>query len=281
MRFAVCNEVFEDLSLPEQFRAAAELGFDAVEIAPYTIAQYVTDVDAARRRQVVELARDNGLAVAAIHWVLARTQGFHVTHPDPRVRQKTVDYLRALVDFGVDIGAEVMVVGSPAQRAVTNEVSYAEAWKWFSEAIAAAAARGAGAGLKICIEPLAPATGNNFILKAFEAVKMARQIAMPNVGVILDTYSGALTEEDLPGAIRETGSLLFHYHCNDHNKRAPGWGKVDFVSIFEALLDINFAGYCSVEVFDFSLDPREHVGKGLEHLRRCLAEAEARRSKLG
>ena len=125
------------------------------------------------------------------------------------------------------------------------------------------------------MEPLAPAVDNNFLMKAFEAAKMARQIGLPNVGVIIDTYSGTLTEEDLPGAIRQTGELVLHYHCNDLNKRAPGWGRVDFVPLMRALLDINFSGYCSIEVFDFSLDPREHVGRGLEHLRQALAQAEA------
>lgn len=276
MRFAICNEVFEELPLAEQFSTAADLGFDGVEVAPFTIAPYVTDISAQQRWEIAGLAADHGLDVAAIHWVLAKTEGFHVTHPDPAVRARTVDYLRALVDFGMDIGAEAMVVGSPDQRAVTEDVTYAEAWGWFSQAMAAAGEQGSAEGFKVCIEPLAPAVNNNFMLKAYEAAKMAREIGMPNVGVILDTYSGTLTEEDLPGAIRATGELLFHYHCNDHNKRAPGWGRVDFVPIFEALVDISFGGFCSIEVFDFSLDPREHVGRGLKHLREALAQARAR-----
>lgn len=274
MRFAVCNEVFEGMSLADQFKTAAELGFDAVEIAPFTIARYVTDIPAPRRREIADMARDAGLAIAAIHWVLAKTEGFHVTHPDPGVRARTIDYLRALVEFGVDIGAEGMVVGSPAQRAVLEDVTYAEAWQWFAEAMAEAADEGRQAGFKVCIEPLAPATDNNFIFKAFEAAKMAREIGLPNVGVIIDTYSGSKTEEDLPAAIRATGDLLMHYHCNDINKRAPGWGRIDFVPILRALLAINFGGYCSIEVFDFSLEPREHVGRGLAHLRECLAKAQ-------
>jgi len=273
MRFAICNEVFEGMDLAEQFATAAELGFDAVELAPFTISPYVTDIPAARRAEIRRLAADHGLAVAAIHWVLAKTEGFHVTSPDPAVRSRTVDYLRALVDFGVDVGAGAMVVGSPQQRRVLPEVTYAEAWAWFAEAMAAAGAHGAAAGFKVCIEPLCTEAENNLIIKACEAAKMARQIAMPNVGVILDTYSASRAEEDLPAAIRETGELLFHYHCNDLNRRAPGWGRVDFVPILDALLDIGFQGYCSIEVFDFSLEPREHVGKGLLYLKDALARA--------
>ncbi|MCX7598220.1 MAG: sugar phosphate isomerase/epimerase [Armatimonadetes bacterium] len=274
MKFAVCNEVFGDLPLSEQFAVAAQLGFDGIEISPFTISTYVTDISSATRAEIRAMAADAGLAVAAIHWVLAKTEGFHVTHPDAAVRSRTVDYLRALVDFGVDIGAGAMVVGSPLQRKVLPEVTYAQAWGWFAEAMAAAGAHGSAADFKICIEPLCVEADNNFIFKAFEAAKMARQIGLPNVGVILDTYSASRTEEDVPAAIRETGKLLFHYHCNDLNKRAPGWGTTDFTPILRALLEIGFEGFCSIEVFDFSIEPREHVGRGLAHLRECLSGAQ-------
>jgi len=73
------------------------------------------------------------------------------------------------------------------------------------------------------------------------------------VGVILDTYSGNQVEDDLPEEIRKTAELLGHYHCNDDNERAPGYGGIDFVPIMRALLDIDYQRYCSIEVFDFSL----------------------------
>ena len=277
MKWCVCNEAFAGYSLEEQFKAAAELGFEAIEIAPFTIAQYVTDIDHATRQRIRVLAEDHGLEIAGIHWVLAKTEGFHITHPDPQIRRRTVDYLRALVQFGLDIGAKVMVVGSPQQRGLVEEVTYAEAWHWFAEAMAAAATEGADADFKICIEPLAPATGNTFLFKAAEAIKMAREINMHNVGVIIDTNSGSKTEEDLPGAIRAAGELLFHYHCNDINGRAPGWGRIEFKPIFHALLDIRFAGYCSIEIFDFSLEPREHLGRGLQYLKEQLEAAQQER----
>ncbi|MBC7288102.1 MAG: sugar phosphate isomerase/epimerase, partial [Armatimonadetes bacterium] len=240
---------------------------------------YVTEITTQERERLRTLARENGVEIAAIHWVLAKTEGFHVTHPDPAVRRKTIGYLRALVQFGIEIGAQAMVVGSPAQRRLLEDVTYSEAWKWFAEAMAAAASEGAGTGFKICIEPLAPDTDNNFLFKTSEVVKMVQEIGMPNCGVIIDTYSASRTEEDIPAAIRLAGPHLMHYHCNDLNKRAPGWGRVDFVPIFDALLDIRFAGYCSIEVFDFSIEPREHAGKGLQFLRDALAEAMSRRRR--
>ena len=197
-----------------------------------------------------------------------------MTHPDPDVRRRTIEYLQDLVRFGVEIGGSMEVVGSPQQRDIQPSVSYEQAWGWFQEAMVACAQVPGAEDFDICIEPLAPETNNNFIIHAQEARQMVREIDRTNVKVILDTYSGTHVEDDFPAQIRETGQLLGHFHCNDYNKRAPGWGDTDFVPIMRALLDIDFRGYCSIEVFDFEPEPREHAERGLSTLKKALAEAQ-------
>ena len=102
---------------------------------------------------------------------------------------------------GLDI-----LVGSPAQRARKEDVTYQEAWEWFKEAMVACARVEGAEDFKVCIEPLAPSTNNNFLFNHHEVVRICEEINLPNVGVILDTYSGLQTESDLPAAIRETSA---------------------------------------------------------------------------
>ncbi len=278
MKFAICNEIFfyEDKDkwpIRRQFEVAAELGFDGIEISPFTLNDLVQQITDEQKAEIVQASRETGLAVAGIHWLLIGPTGLHVTDPDPQVRRRTRDYFCDLVRFGIEIGGGLMVVGSPKQRAILEGVAPEQAWQWFKEAMTEAAEVGREADFKVCIEPLAAATGNNFLHRAEEARRMAEEINLPNVGVILDTYSGSQEEADLPQAIRDTAPYLFHYHCNDINKMAPGYGTVDFVPIMRALLDINYQRYCSIEVFDFSLDAVEHCRGGLAALKRALAEA--------
>jgi sugar phosphate isomerase/epimerase len=278
MKFAICNEIFfyedkEKWTIQRQFEAAAEIGFDAVEVSPFTLNDWVQEITDEQKAEVVEAARSTGLAVAGIHWLLIGPTGLHVTSPDPEVRARTRAYFCDLVRFGIEIGGGLMVVGSPKQREVLPGVAPEQAWQWFKEAMTEAGEAGSEADFRVCIEPLAAATGNNFLYRAVEARRMVQEINLPNVGVILDTYSGSQEEADLPQAIRETNEVLYHYHCNDVNKMAPGYGTVDFVPLMRALLDINYQRYCSIEVFDFSLDAVEHARGGLTALQRALREA--------
>lgn len=123
MRFAICNEIYKGWSLPDTFRHARLAGYDAVEIAPFTIAKDVRLIDAARRAEIRREAAAAGVAISAIHWVLVETEGLHVTSPDPVVRARTARYFVDLVDFGADLGAPAMVVGSPRQRNLLPGVS--------------------------------------------------------------------------------------------------------------------------------------------------------------
>lgn len=279
MKFALCNEIFyyadkEKWTIRKQFEAAARLGFDGLEISPFTLQDHVEKITEEQKEEIRSASAETGVAVVGLHWLLIGPTGLHVTDPDPDVRARTIAYFEALVRLGIDIGGSCMIVGSPKQRALKEGVSYEEGWRYFKEAMTAAGQAGRAADFKICIEPLYSGTGNNFIHRAEEARRMAQEINLPNVGVILDTYSGSKEEADLPQAIRDTGRWLFHYHCNDHNGWAPGYGEIDFVPIMRALLDINFPYYCSIEVFHFEIDPEEHAARGLATLKAALEAAQ-------
>src|ERR1051325_11780148 len=128
IRFGICNEIFKDWSLEDTFAFAAKTGYDAVEIAPFTIAKHVTDIDGAQREQIKDLAARNKIAIAGIHWVLVQTEGMYVTHPDPAVRKRTSDYFGELAKFCGDIGGKKIVVGSPKKRNGEEGGSPGQAW---------------------------------------------------------------------------------------------------------------------------------------------------------
>jgi len=129
MKFAICNEVFEGWTIDDSIKFVAETGYDAIEVAPFTLAQYVTEVPVEERHRIRGVAVDNGIGISAVHWVLIKTEGMYMTHTDPEIRRKTADYFCELVGFCADLGGEAIVVGSPKQRNLLPGVSFEQAWE--------------------------------------------------------------------------------------------------------------------------------------------------------
>ena len=82
MRLALCNEVLASLSLEQQCDYAARLGYDGLEIAPFTLTaspEKITAAEAASFRRTVEAS---GLVVTGLHWLLVKPEGLSLTDPD-------------------------------------------------------------------------------------------------------------------------------------------------------------------------------------------------------
>src|ERR1700677_1942619 len=116
MKFAICNEIFQGWKLDDAMAFAAKAGYEAIEIAPFTLAPLVTEIPATERRRTRESAARAGIAICGLHWILAQTDGMHLNHSDPAVRRRTAKYLCDLVVFCADIGGKIIVAGSPKQR---------------------------------------------------------------------------------------------------------------------------------------------------------------------
>src|SRR6267154_2169242 len=116
MRISLCNEVIAELPFAKQCELAAALGYDGLEIAPYTLSDDPTRLTAA---QIVELRRaasDAGIAITGLHYVLKAPAGLSITSADAAQRQRTIDVMRALCGLCAELGGSILVHGSPDQR---------------------------------------------------------------------------------------------------------------------------------------------------------------------
>ncbi len=270
MKFAICNEIYQGWKLEAAMAHAAQAGYEAIEIAPFTLANRVTEIPAAQRREIRAAATRHNLAVCGIHWVLAQTEGLHLTHPDPAVRQCTAVYFCDLVDFCADLEGQVIVVGSPKQRSFLPGVTPEQAWGWAAETFRPAVHRAEARGVTLCLEPLAPAE-TDFINTAAEAARFTQQFASPHFKIVLDVKAMCSEPKPIPQIIRESWPHFAHFHANDKNLKGPGFGEVDFKPIAAALKETGYSGRVSVEVFNFEEGPEVIAGRSIEYLRRVFA----------
>lgn len=273
MRFAICNETFENWPHQRVCKYVAGLGYQGLELAPFTLASLITEVSSERRQLLRKEAEDCGLGIIGLHWLLAKTEGLQLTSPDKDVRAKTATYLGELARCCHDLGGEILVFGSPAQRRIPAGCSLAQATEFALDTLRRARTSIEDAGVKFCLEPLAPPEAD-FVTTCAEGADLIEKLGSPAGWLHLDVRAMCSESTPVPDLIRRHASRLGHFHANDPNKRGPGFGTVDFVPIFQALQEIDYQGWVSVEVFDYTPDPETIARESLRYMKECAARAE-------
>ena len=271
MKFAVCNETFQDWPHEKAFAFAAECGYTGIEIAPFTLAKYARDVTAKQRAELRRLADQYGLEIIGLHWLLAKTEGFYLTHPDAEIRGRTADYFRQLVRLGADLGGRILVLGSPMQRSLLPGVSREHAMQnaaWVLQEVVPELEK---ADAVLALEPLGPQE-TDFLNTAAETVELAERIGSPHVRLHLDCKAMSTESTPIPDLIRANRDVLAHFHVNDPNRQGPGFGTLDFHPILQALGEIDYRGWVSVEVFDYTPGVERLARESLEYMQQCLAD---------
>lgn len=271
MRFAICNETFGDWPLAKACDFAAECGYTGVEIAPFTLAQLATDIGPAARGEISRTIARAGLECVGLHWLLAKTEGFHVADPDPEVRRRTVDYLAALARLCRDLGGRVLVFGSPKQRSLLPGVAPAQAVDHIAEVFTRLVPVLEATDTVVALEPLAPSE-TDVLTTAAETCRLIDRIGSPHVRLHLDVKAMSSESLAIPEIIRASAGHLEHFHANDVNLQGPGFGGVDFAPIFTALAAVCYAGWVSVEVFDYAPGPERLARESLSYMRRVEAD---------
>jgi len=270
MKFSICNEMFEGWKLHDVMEFASSVGYDGVEIAPFTICERVEEISREERRLIAGDAESLGLEIVGLHWLLVKPAGLYINHPNEGIRRKTYNYLRELTSFCGDIGGKIMVIGSPKQRNVLEGITYERAWELAKDSFSRCLPVAEEKGVTLCIEALSTEE-TNFINTVEEAVRMVKEVDHPNFKAIVDVKAMSSEGKDIAGIIRGAKGSFAHVHANDANKRGPGFGETDFVPIAKALRDIGYDGFVSVEVFDFSPDPKTIATRSIEYLKKVFA----------
>ena len=272
MKFAICQELFEDTPWDQQCDIIAEVGYTGIEVAPFTIAEDLASVSDATLGEIRQTANSAGLEVIGLHWLLAKTEGLHLTSADSSVRKTTAEYLKLLARACGILGGKVLVFGSPTQRTLPPQMTMQDGLKYATEVFQNAMPEFAAHGVQLCMEPLT-AKETDFINTCDDAVQLMNRVDHPAFVLHQDVKAMLGAERDsIPELIHRHASVCRHFHVNDINLLGPGMGETDFHPIFEALLEVQYQGWVSVEVFDYSPGAKKIAKKSLQYMRSILSD---------
>lgn len=268
MKYAICNETFQDWPFERAFAFARECGYTGIEFAPFTIDKNAYNISAARRQEIRQQVASHGLEMIGLHWLLAFTEGYYLTSPDPEVRRRTGDYLAELARLCRDLGGHLLVLGSPKQRNLLPGVTHDDAMKYAAEVIQRAMPAYAECGATLAIEPLGPQEGD-FLLTAALGSQLVDMVASPHCRLHLDVKAMSSEGTPIPEIIRANRRHFAHFHANDANRRGPGMGDIDFLPILATLREVGYDGWVSVEVFDYTPGVEALARESIDYLRQC------------
>ncbi|MEU0228484.1 sugar phosphate isomerase/epimerase [Streptomyces sp. NPDC006284] len=272
MRFALCNELLDDRPLDDAFRFIAETGYEAVELAPYTIAESDGTVTPERAAEAARLAARYGLDFTGLHWLLAGTRDLHVGAADPERRRRTLDHLTHLTRLCADLGGRVLVFGSPGQRSTPPGTLPEENLARAVDTFATWGRTAAELGVTVCLEAL-PVAETDMLNTTQEVVDVVRAIDSPAVRMVLDVKSMSDERVPIPRLVELAAPHLAYFQANDANRGGPGFGTTDFVPVFQALAAVGYDGDMSVEAFDATPGAETVARRSLTYLRDCAVRA--------
>ncbi|HET9319679.1 MAG TPA: sugar phosphate isomerase/epimerase family protein [Bryobacteraceae bacterium] len=256
-------------------------GFEGIEVSMFRPAEFALD-DIKRGMQ------QNGLECTICSVIPG---GLSVISDDAAVRQKTRTHLEDCIKMAAEVGAKIIAgplyspVGYlPGRRRTEDE------WKRAVECYQSLGPVLARHGVTIAIEPL-NRFETYFLNTAADAVALCDQINHPNVGILFDTFHANIEEKNIGQAYRTVGRHLKHVHTCENDRGIPGSGHVEWQEVFQALRDIRYDGWLTIESFGFSLGelsaaasiwrdiaptPESIAFEGVKFLKQNMAAAAAR-----
>ena len=272
MRIALCNEVIAPMPFPAQCVYAAKLGYDGLEIAPYTLSDEPHRLGAAQIAAARSAAQDAGIAITGLHWLLVKPAGLSISTRDDAVRKRTIDVMLALIDQCAELGGRYLVHGSPHQRRVDPGETRAAALARAQESFAAVAGRAEKAGVVYCIEALS-AEQTPLINTLEEAARIVKQINSPSIRSMLDCSAAGRMEKQPLAALVDRWlpqGVIAHVQLNDRNRQGPGQGQQKFAPLFAALRKHRYGGDVAVEPFDYVPDGPGAAARAIGYVRGVL-----------
>jgi sugar phosphate isomerase/epimerase len=265
-RHSMCNEAFKDSPFAETCRAIRKAGYTGIELAPFTLAEDPSRLTAGERKELRDKIESEGLTFVGLHWLMVGPQGLHVTTPDAALRERSWAYVRSLIDLCADLGPDaVMVFGSPNQRRTTGGLSREEATRHFADGFASLAPQAAARGVTVLVEAL-PIGQCDVVQTLDEAAGIVKQIGSPRIQTMFDVHNAVDETEPHASLVERHFGCIRHVHLNELDGRYCGAGDYDFKPVLEVLRRRRYAGWLSLEAFDFTPGAETLGTRSLRHM---------------
>jgi sugar phosphate isomerase/epimerase len=270
MKLAFSTNAFKQVSLEESLRQIAACGYAGVEIMADVPHAYPPHMDARRRKAVVDLCRQLRLTVSNVNAFTLFAQG-DTWHPswietDPALRERRVEHTLAAIRLTRDLGAPGMSLepGGPLPEGMPRR----QAFELYREGLRAVLPLAEECGVDLLVEP----EPHLLIERPEEFEELLQGFSHPRLALNFDIGHFYCVGVDPAAAVRRLARHIRHVHLEDiapsreHKHLVPGRGAVDLESALEALADVGYDGWITVELYPYEAQAREVADEAFSYL---------------
>jgi D-psicose/D-tagatose/L-ribulose 3-epimerase len=174
-----------------------------------------------------------------------------LSSPDASTRKKGLEYARRSFNLCAEAGAAVFsgaCVGAGGSEWLSKDERL-NRYKHAAECLHEIGDLAAEAHVPFCVEVL-NRYEDSLLNTSAQGCELIQMTGHPAVGFHLDTFHMSMEEDSLGDAIRLAGKHLFHLHASESQRGTPGTGNVRWREIAEALRQINYQGFATIESFN-------------------------------
>jgi D-psicose/D-tagatose/L-ribulose 3-epimerase len=232
-----------DNSIEEVLPTIKQKGFDGIEFPIFRI----TDVSPARVRRAMKL---NDLECNTVSIFV---DGLSAISDNATIRKRSIQWLKDAIAITAECGGDTIAgplycpVGYlPGRRRTADE------WSWAIEAYQQVGDTLTAHNVSLAIEPL-NRFETFFLNTAEDAALLAEEVGHPNVGILYDTFHANIEEKSIAAGLLKVGKHLKLIHTCENDRGIPGSGHVEWASVFDAIRQLRYDGWLTIESFGFAL----------------------------
>lgn len=221
-------------------------GCSGVEVAPSRIWEEPVSSSKQDRQKYKDMVSRSGLEISAMHALLYHRPDLGLFR-ETSVTLRTVDYLKQLIELAADLGAEVLVFGSPGNRK-RGEIPFKEACEQAAEFFFPVGEAAKDLGVFFCVEPLR-VEETDFITTAEQGLQLVNMVGSKGFALHLDAKAVAAQRTDGFANFKDNLDVLKHFHINDPGLvEVNSTGQVDHQDLGHSLRQIMYNRYVSIEM---------------------------------
>lgn len=249
-----------DTPLMDYLPKLAEMGYTGIEVVGDSARQPAAEVSA--------LVEDQGLSVMS---VIAMNE-IDLAHPLPSMRQDSIEMVRELLDYCIDLDCPRLVLREKPGR-MRPIVGRVKEWSLLQQSLRAVVHSAAHLSLEVVFLPVNRYEGY-LVNTAQDALNLLGRMEPFHADVALNSYHMNVEENGFRSTLENVGNRLGLFYAAESHRRALGEGRIDWLEVCLALDAVGYDGDILIECQAVGADPLLPVGRTPNWSNEVLAWAE-------